>query len=151
MTLYEFLKFVHVLLAIVAVGFNASYGIWVARAAKEPEHELHVLKGVKFLDDRIANPAYGLLLVIGVALVFVGDWELTTFWILTSLILYAVVTILAATLYSPTLRRQIALLESGDGRTDEYAALSKRAGVLGGILGALVVAIVFLMVTKPRL
>jgi uncharacterized membrane protein len=148
-TLYELLKFVHVLLAIVAVGFNASYGFWLARAGNEPEHELHVLKGVKFLDDRIANPAYGLLLVIGIALVFVGDWELTTFWILVSLILYAILTVVAITLYSPTLRRQITLLESGEGRTAEYAALSKRAGVVGAVLGALVVAIVFLMVTKP--
>ncbi len=151
MTLYEFLKFVHVLLAIVAVGFNASYGIWIARAAKEPEHELHVLRGIKFLDDRIANPAYALLLVIGVSLVFVGDWEITTFWILTSLILYVVVTVVAAALYSPTLRRQIALLEAGEGGTGEYAALSRRAGILGAVLGALVVSIVFLMVTKPTL
>lgn len=151
MTLYEFLKFVHVLLAIVAVGFNASYGIWIARAAKEPEHELHVLKGVKFLDDRIANPAYGLLLVVGIALVVVGDWDFTAFWILASLILYFVTTAVAALLYSPTLRRQIALLEAGRGRGDQYAALSKRAGALGGLLGLLVVSIVFLMVTKPTL
>lgn len=151
MTLYEFLKFVHVLLAIVAVGFNASYGIWIARAAKEPEHELHVLRGIKFLDDRIANPAYALLLVVGIALVVVGDWKITTFWILTSLVLYVVTTIVAAALYSPTLRRQIALLEAGRGKTDEYAGLSKRAGMLGGVLGALVVSIVFLMVTKPTL
>ncbi|HEX2293791.1 MAG TPA: DUF2269 family protein [Actinomycetota bacterium] len=151
MTLYELLKFVHVLLAIVAVGFNASYGIWVARAAKEPEHELHVLRGIKFLDDRIANPAYALLLVVGISLVFVGDWELTTFWILTSLILYAVITILAITMYSPALRRQIALLEAGKGKSAEYAALSKRAAMLGATMGVIVVTIVFLMVTKPTL
>lgn len=151
MTLYEFLKFVHVLLAIVAVGFNASYGIWIARAAKEPEHELHVLRGIKFLDDRIANPAYGLLLVVGLALVVVGDWDITTFWILTSLILYVITTVVAMALYSPALRRQISLLEAGRGKSDEYAALSKKAGMLGGILALLVVSIVFLMVTKPTL
>ena len=59
---YEILKFLHVLLAIVAVGFNATYAVWLARAAKEPEHEAFALRGVKFLDDRIANPAYALLL-----------------------------------------------------------------------------------------
>ncbi|MGI8708687.1 MAG: DUF2269 family protein, partial [Actinomycetota bacterium] len=69
MSLYLFLKFLHVLLAIVAVGFNASYGIWTARAAKEPEHELHTLKGIRTLDDRFANPAYVLLLVTGVSMV----------------------------------------------------------------------------------
>jgi uncharacterized membrane protein len=149
MTLYELLKFVHVLLAIVAVGFNASYGIWVARAAKEPEHELHVLKGVKFLDDRIANPAYGGLLALGLWMVAIGPYDITTPWIVTGLVLYVVVTLLAITLYSPTLRRQIALLETGAGGSAEFAALSKRAGLLGPLLGVLIVAIVFLMVVKP--
>ena len=149
MSLYEFLKFVHVLLAIVAVGFNASYGIWVARAAKEREHELHVLKGVKFLDDRIANPAYAGLLVLGLWMVAIGPYDITTDWVLGGLVLYVAVTVLAITLYSPALRRQIALLEAGEGGSPEFAALAKRAGMVGPLLGLLVVAIVFLMVVKP--
>jgi hypothetical protein len=54
---YTILKWVHVLMAIIAVGFNASYGVWLARAARAPEHESHVLRGIKVLDDRFANPA----------------------------------------------------------------------------------------------
>jgi hypothetical protein len=42
LSLYEIVKFIHVLLAIIAVGFNASYGVWLARAARNPEHEGHV-------------------------------------------------------------------------------------------------------------
>lgn len=149
MTLYEILKFFHVLLAIVAVGFNASYGIWLARAAKEPEHELHVLRTIKVLDDRFANPAYALLLVLGIWMTLIGPWEFTTFWISTALGLYVVVAVLAIAVYSPALRRQITLLEAGEGGSAEYAALSKKAAAVGGFLGFLVVAIVFLMVTKP--
>ncbi|MFN2587537.1 MAG: DUF2269 family protein [Actinomycetota bacterium] len=143
------MKFFHVLLAIVAVGFNASYGIWIARAAKEPEHELHVLKTIKVLDDRFANPAYALLLVLGIWMTLIGPWELTTFWIAAALGLYAVVAVVAIAVYSPALRRQIRLLEAGEGRSAELAALSRRAGAAGALLGVLVVAIVFLMVTKP--
>src|SRR5258707_11036800 len=33
MSVYLILKFLHVLLAIVAIGFNASYAIWLAREA----------------------------------------------------------------------------------------------------------------------
>ncbi len=48
------------------VGFNASYGIWLARARDAPQAtQSHVLRTIKFLDDRIANPAYGLLLLTG--------------------------------------------------------------------------------------
>jgi uncharacterized membrane protein len=151
MTLYEILKFFHVLLAIVAVGFNASYGIWLARAAREPEHELHVLKTIKVLDDRFANPAYALLLVLGIWMTLIGPWELTTFWISTALGLYVLTAVVAITVYSPALRRQIALLEAGEGGSAEYSALSKRAAAVGGFLGFVVVTIVFLMVTKPTL
>jgi uncharacterized membrane protein len=151
MSLYEILKFFHVMLAIVAVGFNASYGIWITRAAKEPEHELHVLRTIRILDDRFANPCYALLLVLGIWMTLIGPWELTTFWIAAALALYVVVAVLAAAVYSPSLRRLIALLEAGGRDTPEYAALSKRGGSVGALLGVLVTAIVFLMVTKPTL
>lgn len=149
MTLYLFLKFLHVLLAIVAVGFNASYGIWTARAAKEPEHELHTLKGIRTLDDRFANPAYVLLLVTGVSMVLVGDLSFGTLWISAALGLYVVMALVAITLFTPALRKQIALVEAGEQRSDAHAALAKRSGMVGGILALLVIAIVFLMVTKP--
>ncbi|MDQ3987376.1 MAG: DUF2269 domain-containing protein [Actinomycetota bacterium] len=151
MTLYEFLKFVHVLLAILAVGFNASYGIWLARVAKEPQHESHVLRGIKFLDDRFANPAYVLLLITGIAMVLEGDLEFSTFWIAAGLVLFVVLTVIALAVFTPTLRQQIAVVEAGETDTDEYRRLSKRSSVVGAFLGVIVVVIVFLMVTKPTL
>lgn len=149
MTLYNFLQYLHVVLAIVAVGFNASYGIWTARAAKEPEHELHILKGIRTLDDRFANPAYALLLVTGVWMVLVGDLGFDTLWISAALGLYVVMALVAILLFTPALRKQIALVEAGDQRSEAHAALAKRSGVVGGVLAILVLAIVFLMVTKP--
>jgi uncharacterized membrane protein len=149
MTLYAVLKFVHVLLAIIAIGFNASYGVWLARARREPEHEMHVLRGIKILDDRFANPAYGLLLVTGIILVLIGPFPFTTPWIVGGLVLFVVVVILAATMYTPTLRRQIAVLESQGPASEEYARLSNRGRTLGIVLAVLVVLIEFLMVTKP--
>ena len=100
---YEVIKFLHVLLAIVAVGFNATYGVWLARAAREPEHEGFTLKGVKLLDDRFANPAYALLLVTGLLMVWIGDLDLTQFWLLSALVLYAVAVGLGLFGYTPTL------------------------------------------------
>src|SRR2546428_99754 len=59
MSLFVLLKFLHVLLAIIAVGFNATYGVWLARVAREPvPTQSFVLKGIKRLDDWFANPAY---------------------------------------------------------------------------------------------
>ncbi len=54
---YPWIKTLHIFFAIVAVGANITYSVWVARAAREPEHTGYALRGIKFIDDRIANPA----------------------------------------------------------------------------------------------
>ena len=46
MDLYPWLKTLHNLFAIVAVGFNISYAIWQARAAREPEYMGYALRGI---------------------------------------------------------------------------------------------------------
>jgi uncharacterized membrane protein len=148
---YLLLKFIHVVMAILAVGFNASYAIWLRRAAREPQHQLHVLRGVKILDDRFANPAYGLLLVTGLTMVAISGVELTDFWIAAALALYAFEVVVAALLYTPTLRRQIEVLQAQGAGSDDYQHLARRSAVSGIILGVVVVGIVFLMVTKPTL
>ena len=147
---YTIVKWIHVSMAIIAVGFNASYAVWLSRAARAPDHQAYVLRGVKILDDRFANPAYGVLLLTGLWMVAISPWEITTFWILTALILYAITVVLAAAIYTPTLRKQISTLES-EGSTDAYRRLATRSRVTGIVLGVIVVGIVFLMVTKPTL
>jgi uncharacterized membrane protein len=148
---YEVIKFFHVVLAIVAVGFNATYGVWLARAAKEPEHEGFTLRGVKLLDDRFANPAYGLLLLTGLLMVWIGDLELAQFWIVAGLVLYAVAVGLGLLVYTPTLRKQIEALGSSGAASVEFQALSRKGTIVGIVLAVDVILIVFLMVTKPTL
>jgi uncharacterized membrane protein len=148
--LYIVLKYVHVVLAIVAVGFNASYGVWLARAAREPAHLGHVLRGIKTLDDRFANPAYGLLLVTGLSMAFVGGIPLLqTRWLVSALVLYAVLLVVGIAVYSPTLRRQIALLDSSGPTSADYLAAASRGRLVGIVLAVIVLVIVLLMVTKP--
>lgn len=151
MTWYALLKFVHVLLAIVAVGANVTYGVWLSRAARDRRHLPFALRGVQALDDRIANPAYVLVLVSGLAMLHAGDVSVRTPWILVSLVLYTAGMGLGIFGYSPVLRRQIAALDAGGADSPEFARLSAAGRRLGIVLGVLVVAITFLMVTKPAL
>jgi uncharacterized membrane protein len=145
---YSILKFVHVLLAIVAVGANATYGVWLGRAAREPRATGTILRNVKFLDDYVANPSYIALAVTGLGMVFLYDlpWKL---WIVVGLVLWAVALGLGYGVYTPTLRKQIDALDKGGSSSDEFKALGQRGTIVGAILGFLVVAIVFVMVTKP--
>ena len=151
MSLYLILKFLHVAMAIVAVGFNASYPIWFALAQREPAAARVILRGVKTLDDRFANPAYGLLLVLGLGMVFAGGIPLSTFWIAAALVLYVILVLVAVIGYSPTLKRQIAALESGGPTSAEYMQLNQRGNIIGIVLFVDVIVIVFLMVVKPTL
>ena len=149
MDLYPWLKALHVLLAIVAVGFNMSYGIWQARASREPQHMGYALRGIKFLDDRVANPAYVALAVVGVILVLIGPYDFEDLWVAVAIGLYLVLVVVGLALYSPTLKRQIASYEAGGGNTSEFAALTVRSRILGAVLGLVVIAIIVLMVVKP--
>jgi uncharacterized membrane protein len=151
MAWYPILKWMHVLLAITALGANITYGVWLSRAARAPEHLPFILRGIKVLDDRIANPAYGLLLVTGFGMAAVGRIPFTTPWLLTGVILYVVLVLIGLLGYTPTLRRQIAALDAGGATAPEYHRLSARATRLGIVLAVLAVVIVFVMVTKPAL
>ena len=147
--LFTVVKFVHILLAITAVGFNASYAIWTQRASRSPEHLGFALRGIKLMDDRVANPAYGLLLLSGLTMVFVGRIPLTTFWISAALVLWVVAVAIGLFLYTPTLRRQIQALESSGPESAEYRALDRRGTVVGIGVSVVVLAILVMMVFKP--
>jgi uncharacterized membrane protein len=151
MSVYLLLKFVHMLLAIIAIGFNASYPIWLTRAQRDPEHALYVLRGIKILDDRFANPAYALLLVFGLAMTFMAGIPLSTFWIAAALVLYVLLILGGLLVYTPTLKGQIAALEAAGPTSPEYTRLSQRGTIVGIVLAIDVVVIVFLMVVKPTL
>lgn len=151
MNLYLLLKYVHILMAIVAVGANATYGIWLARGARESQHLSHVLNGIRFLDNRIANPAYGLLFITGLAMVYVGNLSWRTPWIEAAVILYIVFAVLGFRGYSPALLRQIAAAESGGPQSERYRRAEASGRTLGLLVMVVVLVILFLMVAKPAL
>jgi len=145
------LKFLHIMLAIAAVGANVTYGVWLARAGREPQQLDYVLRGIKVLDDRIANPSFSLLFVTGLAMLYAGKIPWTTPWLLTALIVYAAVMALGLLGYTPLLRQQIAALERSGPRSPEYERVATQSRRVGILLAVLLVVIVFLMVTKPAL
>ena len=148
--LYTALKLVHILLAITAVGFNASYAIWIGRAGQvSKEINRFALRGVQFMDQRIANPAYGLLLITGLLMVFTGPWSLTTRWIDAALVVYVIIILLGVFGYTPALRDQIKALEAEGPDSAAYRSAANRQNVIGIIFIVPVLAILYLMVFKP--
>lgn len=134
--------------AIVAVGANATYAVWSIRGTRDPQHLGFVLRGIKFLDDRVANPAYGLLLVTGLIMAFT-TYSITTRWILSGLFIYIVLAGVATAVYGPTLKRQIERLDAEGPTGAGYLAADARARGVGIFLAVFAVIAVFVMVFKP--
>lgn len=149
--LYLLIKWLHVLAAIAALGSNITYGLWIVRASRDPSVLPFTLRTIKLMDDRIANPSYGVLLITGFAMIWVSDFPLHTPWLEASLTLYVVMFLLGVFGYTPTLKAQIAALDRSGPTSPEYQALAARGRLFGAILGVVVIAIVFLMVVKPAL
>ena len=148
MTWYLLLKYIHVLLAITAVGTNITYAVWNARGAMEKEHLSFALRGISFLDRRVANPAYGLLLLTGLGLMVIGDWGWRR-WIVSALFLFVLLIVVAVGFYSRTMNRQIEVLEKEGESSPAYQRLASQAQRVGIISIVIVLAIVFMMVVKP--
>ncbi len=149
--LFDILKWAHILLAIAAVGANITYSVWIQRGMANREALPFALRGIKLIDDRIANPAYGLLLLTGVGMAVVAEISLLTPWILLSLILWLALIVVGFFGYTPTLRKQIALAESVGADNDEYVSVAWRGTFLGIAAGVIVLVIIFFMVFKPEL
>jgi len=147
---YLVLKYVHILAAIVAVGANITYGVWSARIAREPASASFALKGIKFLDDRIANPAYGVLFLTGLILIFAGHFGLQL-WIVVAIVLFIAIAVLGFAIFTPLLRDQLRLVDAGEVASPAFTRLANRSRALGPILGLLVLVILVMMVFKPTL
>ena len=147
---YTITKFLHVLFAIIAVGYNASYGVWLARAARQPaETQLFALRTIKFMDDRIANPLYGLLALSGLFMVFTAGYPLTTLWIALAIVLYVIAIVFAITVITPNLRAALRALEADGPESPAYKNAMRNGRTFGVAISVVVVGIVFLMVVKP--
>ena len=151
MSLFTLTKFVHVTLAIVAVGFNLSYAIWIVRSTRDPEHLGFVMRTIRWIDSRVANPAYGVLLLTGLFMAWTAGYPLTTLWIAAALVLYATVAILGILVIAPNFRAQLRALETEGASSQAFRRSAARGRAFGLVVSLAVVVIVFLMVTKPTI
>jgi uncharacterized membrane protein len=151
-----FLLVLHVLGAVVALGFSLSYGFWVRRGeADGVQGRAFALRTISWIDRRITTPAFIAQLATGLLLVATLDWDLLRrAWLEVSLGIYVLLTVLAMTVYAPAFRRQREIAEriaGGEGDEAEYVAASGKATSWGIVVVLLTLVIVVLMVWKPAL
>lgn len=147
---YLFWKLLHVLSAIVAVGANVTYFVWLAAMRGRPQPaQSFALETISKVDRRLANPAYTVLPVTGIVMVLISPLGFTTFWIAVAIGLYVLVGVFAAVLFVPALRRLTAIVNTEGPEAAGYADAARQTSVRGLITMLPVAGILFLMVLKP--
>lgn len=148
MTLYLAVKFVHVLVAIVAVGSSAGSSLWLRLAMRNPTHLPFALRSAKFLDEFLTRPGLIVLMITGLWMA-ATHWPLGLFWLRGALVLLAIVLVLLYTGVGPLLARLIHLAETEGMASSRWQRSELVFELVGGGSGLLIVVIVWLMVTKP--
>ena len=143
------LRFVHITVASVAVGATLAFRFWLRLARREPEHLAFVIRGIRWIDRWVAEPAYFFAFATGVAMVLWGVSSFTAGWLLVSLVLYAAITVLGLTVFGPVVRKQLAALERGGVTDPEFLRRERQSARLGAVTIAGLLAILALMVLKP--
>jgi len=110
---YLALKFLHVFLAIIAVGFTSSFGLILARAARggADGRELKFALGTIRVMGMVGHVCFLLLLITGIGFVQIAGypWYL---WLKLSGALVVVALLVAQFLLLPTVPRRLAILET---------------------------------------
>ncbi len=153
---FKIVLVLHVLGAVVALGFSLSYAAWLARGdAAGGERRVFALQTVSWIDRRVTTPAYVLQAVTGVTLVLLTDLDrFREAWLVLAIGIYVLLTVLAIARFTPAHRRRMALAEQlavGGGDADAYEVARGVATRWGVVVTALTLLILVLMVWKPRL
>lgn len=154
---YDISVFVHV--ASVVVGFGATFAEWLTfpLAMKAGVRHLPYVHRLGIaINQRLASPALGLILVTGIYQT-ADRWEFGDFWISATFLIVLILGGLNGAYLIPRERRLLAQVEreiaaAGDGEvalSADYQRRARQIGGVGALAGLLVLLAIFLMVTKP--
>jgi uncharacterized membrane protein len=150
MTLYELLKFVHVLAAATWVGGAITLKVQSDRALKaNPDRAAELASETERIGTTVLMPASIVLLVSGIWTAFEGGYGFDPLWVKLGLAIYVVSAVAGAVFLGP-LYKQVGQLRAERGAGDpELTARLEKLSRLAWIDVVLLVAVVFVMVVKP--
>jgi hypothetical protein len=152
--LYDLSVFVHVTAVMAGFGATFAEAIMFPVAMRAGRHHLPYVHRLQLaINQRMATPALVVVLLTGIYQTSDGDWGFGSFWISATFLIVLVIGGLNGAYFIPTDRRlavqaQQELDQTGD-VSEDYMRKARREGMIGALTGLLLVAAVFLMVTKP--
>lgn len=156
-TFYELVLVVHIVAAIVAFGVVFSYPVLEATVRRASPAAMPAVHRAQLrLGQVVVTPAATIVLLAG--LYMASDrWEFSQAWLSTGMAIIAVLLGLGGAYFRPRERRLAELSErdvaaSGGGEvefSDEYQRLDRQVAIVGVVTYVLIIAAVWVMVTKP--
>ncbi|HEX5352562.1 MAG TPA: DUF2269 family protein [Rhodanobacteraceae bacterium] len=144
---YVWLKFLHIVVAIVALGTSAGLGILLELHGSDHAHGPFVLRAIERMTEFVVLPGYLLMLATGAGMAGLV-WPFTALWIQLALGLWVIG--IADLVWSIAAIRKQRRLHARDGsRSAQYRQAVLMSRVSGVAFGAIILAITYLMVFKP--
>jgi uncharacterized membrane protein len=159
-TSYEVSLFIHIMAAIVGLGVTFAEAFTYPVAMRLGPRFLPFKHRLQLaLNVLLAGPALVIVLATGLYQVSEFDYELGDFWLSGTMAIVLVLALMLVAYFIPEDRRLEAMVRrdieaSGDGEvvlSDEYRRRVRWEAALGTVADLLVIAAVYLMVTKPGL
>lgn len=156
-TFYELVLIAHIAAAIVAFGVVFAYPVLLATGRRVSPAAMPALhRAQNRIGQVVVTPAATVVLLAG--LYMASDrWEFSQSWISAGVAIIAVLLGLGGAYFSPRERRLAELAErdidaSGGGEivfSEEYERLARQVAVVGAATYVLIIAAVWVMVSKP--
>lgn len=159
-TSYEFSLFLHITAAIVGLGVTFAEALTYPVAMRLNPRFLPYKHRLQLaINSLLAFPALVVVLATGLYQVSEADFELGDFWLSGSMTIVIVLAVMLGAYFIPEDRRLQAMVErdihaSGSGEialSAEYRRRVRLEAAVGTVADLLVIAAVYLMVTKPGL
>jgi uncharacterized membrane protein len=144
---YLVAKFLHVLIAIVALGTSAGLSIVLEFYGDHPAHGAFVLRAIARIVALFVLPGYVLMLATGLWMTHLA-WPMTTQWIRAAIALWALGAV-ALAIFLAVLRKQIRLFAADGPASISYRRVSLLGRAMGAAVGLVVLVVLYLMVLKP--
>jgi uncharacterized membrane protein len=169
MTWRTFFLTVHVLIAIAAFGPTFAFPFISRFAQKDPRNALVVSEILHGIESRITIPAAVVMPFVGLALIYLGHYDLwKSEWLVISIALYTVTFFFSAIVQNRNALKMVDLMKSmppppagmqpeagmapvagGGGPPPAVIELARKLSMGGAFITVMLVAIIVLMVWKP--
>ena len=151
---YSISVFIHVTAVMVGFGATFAEAIMFPVAMKVGVLHLPYVHRLQLaINTRLATPAMVVILLTGIYQTADADWGFGSFWISATFLIVIVIGGILGAYFIPTDRRladQAAReIEANGNVSEDYLRQARREGAIGALTGILLIAAVFLMVTKP--